>query len=188
MEPESEPEIEMPELDLSMEEPEIEECEKIEGDWDPLTGSKRKGCANPDRSRKIVVRKKYPTKLIQSNVLGKRADYKVFDHETFEKLCHMMATTEEICNFLDMSRLKLMEKVKEHYKAAKYDDVYKKLCTGGIISLRRSQFNLSRTNTAMAIWLGKQYLNQSEYKGNDKTPLVIEQVVYGKARKKTEDT
>jgi hypothetical protein len=32
----------------------------------------------------------------------------------------------------------------------------------GRISLRRTQFKLSETNVAMAIWLGKQYLGQTE--------------------------
>ncbi len=41
--------------------------------------------------------------------------------------------------------------------------VYKKLSVDGIISLRRMQFKKAQVgNVPMLIWLGKQYLGQSE--------------------------
>lgn len=40
--------------------------------------------------------------------------------------------------------------------------VFSKRRVGGKISLRRSQFKLAEKNANMAIWLGKQYLNQRD--------------------------
>ena len=43
-----------------------------------------------------------------------------------------------------------------------FSDVYKRLSVKGKISLRRYQFQQAEKSTAMAIWLGKQYLGQTE--------------------------
>jgi hypothetical protein len=43
-----------------------------------------------------------------------------------------------------------------------FSDVFREKRGIGRISLRRSQFELAKKNAAMAIWLGKQYLNQSD--------------------------
>lgn len=43
-----------------------------------------------------------------------------------------------------------------------FSDVYKKYSAKGKISLRRYQFQQAEKSTAMAIWLGKQYLGQTE--------------------------
>ena len=43
-----------------------------------------------------------------------------------------------------------------------FSDVYKRLSVKGKISLRRYQFQQAEKNTTMAIWLGKQYLGQTE--------------------------
>ena len=43
-----------------------------------------------------------------------------------------------------------------------FAEAYKKHSAGGKISLRRNQFKLAETNATMAIWLGKQYLNQRD--------------------------
>lgn len=43
-----------------------------------------------------------------------------------------------------------------------FSDVYKKYSSKGKISLRRFQFQQAEKNTSMAIWLGKQYLGQTE--------------------------
>lgn len=169
----------------------VKECEELNKEDDQKKekstkkekGTKRKVC------RERVLAKDIP-KHLPAIKGGRRRDTKpkIFDYETFEKLCHMQCTSEEICEFLAISKPYLIKKVKEHYGVAQYIDAYNKLAMGGKVSIRRSQFNLSRTNTAMAIWLGKQYLGQAENRGPEKAPLVIEQVVYGKERKKNNDT
>ena len=53
----------------------------------------------------------------------------------FEKLCGLQCTQEEICGWFGVTDK---------------------------ISLRRAQFRLAEKNANMAIWLGKQYLGQSD--------------------------
>ena len=80
---------------------------------------------------------------------------KNIDYEMVEKLASIMATQEEIASFLDISVRTLLRD--EHFC-----HIYKKGLEGGKMSLRRQQFKLSETNPTMAIWLGKQYLNQTD--------------------------
>ena len=80
---------------------------------------------------------------------------KNIDYEMVEKLASIMATQEEIATFLDISVRTLLRD--EHFC-----HIYKKGLEGGKMSLRRQQFKLSETNPTMAIWLGKQYLGQTD--------------------------
>lgn len=80
---------------------------------------------------------------------------KVIDYETVEKLASIMCTQEEIASFLDIST-RTLQRNKEFCR------IYKKGLESGKMSLRRSQFNMAQTNTTMAIWLGKQYLGQTD--------------------------
>ena len=80
---------------------------------------------------------------------------KNIDYEMVEKLASIMATQEEIASFLDISVRTLLRD--EHFC-----HIYKKGLESGKMSLRRQQFKLSETNPTMAIWLGKQYLNQTD--------------------------
>ena len=43
-----------------------------------------------------------------------------------------------------------------------FADVFRQKRSTGQISLRRAQFRMAETNATMAIWLGKQYLGQTE--------------------------
>lgn len=43
-----------------------------------------------------------------------------------------------------------------------FADIFAQKRTPGQISLRRSQFRLAEKNASMGIWLGKQYLGQSD--------------------------
>lgn len=80
---------------------------------------------------------------------------KVIDYETVEKLASIMCTQEEIASFLDIST-RTLQRDKEFCR------IYKKGLESGKMSLRRSQFKMAQTNTTMAIWLGKQYLGQTD--------------------------
>ena len=51
---------------------------------------------------------------------------------------------------------------KENADGEKLRDVYHNAAKEGRASLRRKQFNLATTNPAMAIFLGKNYLDQSD--------------------------
>ena len=85
------------------------------------------------------------------------------DKTEFEELCKMMCTREEICNFFKIAPSTLIGWCKRNYQNSDFQTVYKKLSEYGKRSLRRNQFNLSRTNASMAIWLGKQYLRQKDF-------------------------
>lgn len=80
---------------------------------------------------------------------------KVIDYEMVERLASIMATQEEIASFLDMSSRTLQ-------RDGEFCRVYKKGLEKGKMSLRRQQFKLAENNTAMAIFLGKNYLGQSD--------------------------
>lgn len=83
------------------------------------------------------------------------------DQKSFEKLCGIFCTEEEIAGFFDCSIDTIERWCKRTYKET-FADVYRKKSAKGKISIRRNQFRLSEKNAAMAIWLGKQYLDQRE--------------------------
>ena len=70
-------------------------------------------------------------------------------------LASVMATQDEIANVLGISKRTLL-------RSRDFVNAFKKGIEEGKTSLRRHQFELSKTNATMAIWLGKQYLNQKD--------------------------
>lgn len=86
---------------------------------------------------------------------------KEIDQKQFENLCGLQCTKEEICGFLEVSEKTLNAWCRRTYKQS-FSLVFQQKRGKGKISLRRSQFRLAEENAAMAIWLGKQYLNQRE--------------------------
>lgn len=86
---------------------------------------------------------------------------KEIDSKIFESLCKLQCTEAEICSFLDVSDKTLAAWCKRTYNES-FSEVYKKKSEGGKISLRRAQFRLAEKSAVMAIFLGKQYLGQSD--------------------------
>lgn len=86
---------------------------------------------------------------------------KEIDKKAFENLCGLQCTKEEICSFFDVTDKTLERWCKRTYKAG-FSEVFRQKRGKGKISLRRAQFRLAEKNASMAIWLGKQYLDQSE--------------------------
>lgn len=86
---------------------------------------------------------------------------KAIDWAAFEEMCHIQCTQQEIASVMRIHVDTLRSKVEKHYGET-FSIVYNKYIEGGKASLRRLQFKLARTNTGMAIWLGKQYLNQKD--------------------------
>lgn len=84
-----------------------------------------------------------------------------FSRDIFESLCELQCTLREMAQFLRMSEYILRRKVKEQYGET-FAVVYEKKRAGGLISLRRNQFRLAQKNAAMAIFLGKNYLQQAD--------------------------
>lgn len=83
------------------------------------------------------------------------------DKIMFEKLCGLMCTEDDIANFFNCSIDTINNWCKSEYDMT-FSDIYKKKSVVGLISLRRNQWKLSEKNASMAIWLGKQYLGQTD--------------------------
>lgn len=83
------------------------------------------------------------------------------DQATFEELCHIQCTESEIAGVFRCSIETLSTWCKETY-GENFLDIYKMLSEGGKSSLRHKQWKLADTNATMAIWLGKQMLNQTD--------------------------
>lgn len=83
------------------------------------------------------------------------------DKRQFEEMCYYQCTQQEICNILDIDHKTLTKWCKETYDMP-YSQVYIKYSDGGKLTLRRYQLNLAKTNSAMAIWLGKNWLGQRD--------------------------
>lgn len=97
---------------------------------------------------------------------GGRPRKEIRQHD-FESLCAMQATEVEICGFFDVTDKTLNSWCKRTYqdengKPLGFSDVYKQKRGKGTISLRRMQWKLAEHNAAMAIFLGKNYLGQSD--------------------------
>lgn len=80
---------------------------------------------------------------------------KVINYDFVEKLAAMQCTQEEIASFLEIS-------VRTLQRDPEFCRIYKKGIDNGKMSLRRYQFKLAEKHPAMAIFLGKQYLGQTD--------------------------
>lgn len=87
---------------------------------------------------------------------------KEIDWNLFEQLCAIQCTQEEIASMLKVHADTLRDRAKQYYEEEDYSSIYKKFSETGKCSLRRNQFVLSKKNSAMAIWLGKIWLGQSD--------------------------
>lgn len=90
-----------------------------------------------------------------------RPKFKI-DYKLVEKLASVMCTIDEIATMLGCSHDTLS-------RDEEFCVVYKKALENGKSSLRRKQFKLADKNPAMAIFLGKNYLNQTDKQEIDTT-------------------
>lgn len=82
--------------------------------------------------------------------------------DMFEKLCSIQCTEEEIAGVFGCSIDTINRWCKRTYDET-FADIYKKKSAMGKMSLRRWQFDTAkRGNATMQIWLGRQYLGQTE--------------------------
>lgn len=115
---------------------------------------------------------------------------KIIDKTQFEDLCQLQCTEKEICGWFKTTNKTLDNWCKETYGTG-FKDTYAEKRVGGTISLRRSQFRLAESNATMAIWLGKQYLGQTdamkvEMHDVDEVATQIESVIYGTEQQEPE--
>lgn len=83
------------------------------------------------------------------------------DEKSFEHLCQLQCNLMEIASFFDCSHDTVERWCVRHY-GKNFKQIWLEKHGKGLVSLRRSQFKMSEYNPTMAIWLGKQYLNQRD--------------------------
>lgn len=83
------------------------------------------------------------------------------DKAQFEKLCSILCSEQEIADFFGVTVATMNNFCNKEYGKT-FGDVRKEKGSLGKISLRRVQFKQAETNPTMAIWLGKQYLGQTD--------------------------
>lgn len=83
------------------------------------------------------------------------------DRNQFEKLCKLQCTLEEIAGWFGCSPDTIERWVKREYKRS-FAEIFDEKREAGKISLRRSQWKLAEKSAAMAIFLGKNYLGQTD--------------------------
>lgn len=120
-------------------------------------------------SKKKATPKKSTKKSTEKNLGGRpKIEWSEQQYKTFEGLCAIQATVEEIENVLDIDHKTIDRLCKERYKDCNgnpmnYSQAYAKFSSTGKMSLRRQQYKAAEAgNTSMLIWLGKQYLGQKE--------------------------
>lgn len=83
------------------------------------------------------------------------------DAKQFEKLCGLQCPLWEIASWFQCSEDTIERWCKRTYKLS-FAEAYKIHSASGKISLRRFQFKQAEKSTSMAIWLGKQWLDQKD--------------------------
>lgn len=86
---------------------------------------------------------------------------KEIDKAQFEKLCELQCTLMEMLCFFGVADTTLERWCKRTYDMT-FAEIFKIKRQGGFISLRRKQFRLAEKSAAMAIFLGKNYLGQTD--------------------------
>lgn len=114
--------------------------------------------------------KKLRSKIRKEGVMNKEVEVKrkrerlvkyLIDKKVFEKLCALQCTKAEILGFLEVPNNYLNSWCEEIY-GKPYMEVYEEKRQSGLVSLRRNQMKLSERSSTMAIFLGKNYLNQQD--------------------------
>ena len=98
---------------------------------------------------------------------------KQIDKKIFENLCKIQCTKDDVCGIFDCDEKTITRWCQDTYEEG-FSDVYKRKSSIGKMSLRRNQYAMSETNPTMAIWLGKNWLGQSDkteidHKSSDKS-------------------
>ena len=83
------------------------------------------------------------------------------DEDNFKKLCGLQCTLPEIASFFNCSEDTIERWCKRELKM-NFAEAFKKYSASGKISLRRWQYKMAEHNCAMAIFLGKNWLGQTD--------------------------
>ena len=86
---------------------------------------------------------------------------KDIDWEQLDKLCALHCTAQECASFLGISVDTLENKLRDQFKTT-FSEYFRQKSAAGKTSLRRRQFEMAQTTPSLAIWLGKQWLGQTD--------------------------
>jgi hypothetical protein len=87
---------------------------------------------------------------------------KSIDFDALEKLCNIQCTAEEIASYFEISVDTLDRHIKERFGIG-FAEYFAQNRGKGKISLRRAQFQSAISgNTTMLVWLGKNWLSQTD--------------------------
>ena len=86
---------------------------------------------------------------------------KEIDVKTFENLCRIQCTEEEICCVLDVDDKTLQKWCKDTYQK-NFSEVFRQKKKFGTSSLRRKGWKLAETNPAVWIFHAKNFLGMSD--------------------------
>ena len=101
-------------------------------------------------------------KVVKKNLGGRPSKLPLIDKGHFEGMCKIQCTKDEMCAIFQVDEKTLTKWCEETYKLS-FSDAYKKLSSTGKMSLRRQQFKSAENgNVTMQIWLGKQWLGQTD--------------------------
>ena len=124
-----------------------------------------------------------PAPLGNKNALGNRGGRprKGIDMDAVEKLCVLQCTGEEIARYLGIDFDTLSSRLKETYGLG-FSEYFKRKRSKALVALRSMQWQKAESgDTTMQIWLGKQYLGQTdrrdfkhELTGKDGGSVVLE--------------
>ena len=121
--------------------------------------------------------KKHTGKCMKVDRRGKPRVH--IDKEDFEKLCGLLCTKREIAAFFKCSEDTIENWCNREYGTT-FSKISKEKMELGKISLRRAQFNLAHKSAQMAIWLGKNYLDQKDeitYNVNE-IPRIVDDIEF----------
>ena len=93
---------------------------------------------------------------------GRGRPRKEIDKKQFESLCEIHCTLEEIASVFSCDTKTLETWCKREYDGLNFSDVYKRFSSYGNKSLRRWQFEHAKRSVPMAIFLGKNWLGQTD--------------------------
>ncbi len=85
-------------------------------------------------------------------------------YKSVEYMALIQCTQSEIANTMGVDEDTLNRLLKKRYKVRNFSEWFNKYSAGGKMSLRRLQFkSAERGNTSMLIWLGRQWLGQTDH-------------------------
>ena len=99
------------------------------------------------------------------------------DWDQVEAMCQIQCTRDEIAACLGISHDTLQRAANRDYNK-NFIDLRREWAKGGNCSLRRKQWKLANNNAAMAIFLGKQYLEQKDDIRLQHTGTINQEIVH----------